>query len=353
MKLRQQQFGSHWCLPHSLDGSGASVVTKPFWGGIANGARPRIGYAAFCRGDPDCGRSAVAGCLREGLGKFANVVDIWGAHGGRVPACDAVLAMECASLMPGPYFIYLCPEQANPPPMDPVVYERAVGLFAESDRLAQWLAEGMGIPSKKIHVVPPAVAAGQGSPRTPSRLREAPRRKLLLSVSDCGDQTVSDGSVRLVLDALDILRQRHDPRIRLTISGLENRLSSDFAPDGVTFLGAPLAGDKMTLFDSQDLLVVPPGLGFDGLPEALSLGVPCVAARTGQMSDAITPGITGTVVDDVNARELAAAIASVLGNDGIYRNCVERAPAMAAYFSWERVARQVTHVISREVGLVP
>ena len=109
----------------------------------------------------------------------------------------------------------------------------------------------------------------------------------------------------------------------------------------------------MALFDSHDLLVVPPGLGSDGLPEALSRGVPCVAARASEMSEAITPGITGAVVEDGNAGELAAAIASVLANDDIYRSCFERAPAMAAYFSWERVARQVTYVISREVGLMP
>ena len=71
------------------------------------------------------------------------------------------------------------------------------------------------------------------------------------------------------------------------------------------------------------------------------------------MSEAITPGVTGTIIDDVSARGLAVAIASVLANDDIYRSCFERSPAMAAYFSWERVARQVTHVISREVGLMP
>jgi D-inositol-3-phosphate glycosyltransferase len=98
---------------------------------------------------------------------------------------------------------------------------------------------------------------------------------------------------------------------------------------------------------------VPSGLGSDGLPEALSRGVPCVASRASEMSDAIKPGVTGVVVADGNAGELAAAIASVLSNDDIYRSCFERAPAMAAYFSWERVARQVTYVISREIGLKP
>jgi glycosyltransferase involved in cell wall biosynthesis len=184
-------------------------------------------------------------------------------------------------------------------------------------------------------------------------MREAPRRKVLLCVSDYGSQHISTKSVRLVLDVLDILREKRDPRISLTISGLENFPTVGSLPDGVTFRGAPLAEERMALFDSHDLLVVPADLGFHGLPEALSLGVPCVAARTSEMSEAITSGVTGAVISDGDAFEMAAAIASVLANDDIYRRCFERAPGMAAYFSWERVARQVTHVISREVGLMP
>ena len=295
----------------------------------------------------------MAGNLRAGLGKVADIVDIWGALGGGVAGCDAVLAMDCASLVPEPYFIYLCSEQGNALRTDPAVYERALGLFAENGRVAQSLAEGAGIPREKIHVIPPAVASPQDSPRIPPYLREAPRRRLLLCVSDCGDQCVSVESVRLLLDVLAILRREHDSHVRLTISGLENWPAVHPRPDGVTLRPVLPVAQRMTLFDSHDLLVVPSGLGSDGLPEALSRGIPCVAARASEMSDAIMSGITGAVVEDGNAGELAAAVASVLSNDDIYRSCFERAPAMAAYFSWERVARQVTYVISREVGLMP
>lgn len=332
------------------------MITKPSWGGIADHGRPRIGYAASCGRVPDCGKSAVARCLRESLDKVANVVDIRAAPSDRVRAlaCDVVLALDCASPIPEPYFIYLCPGQANSTPVDPAVYKRAVGLFAESHRSAQWLAESMGIPREKIHVISPALLAGWRSQQIwPPCLREAPRRRLLLSLSEDDGQPVPDESVRLVLDALRILRQRHDPQISLTIAGPENWLSASLPEDGVTFRSTPPAADKMLLFSGHDLLVLPPGPSCNGLPEALSLGIPCVAARTSDLSDAITPGITGAVIDDVTAHGLAAAIASVLGNDSIYEDCLERAPAMTAYFSWERVARQVTYVISREVGLMP
>ena len=111
---------------------GSGVITKPSWGGIADRFRPRIGYAAFCQAVPECGRSAVAGNLRAGLGKVADVIDIWSAPVGRAPACDAILAMDCVGQIPEPYFIYLCPEQGNMLRVDPSVYERALGLEADS-----------------------------------------------------------------------------------------------------------------------------------------------------------------------------------------------------------------------------
>jgi hypothetical protein len=266
-------------------------------------------------------------------------------------ACDAVLAMDCTSPVSEPYFIYLCPEQHGMAPAGPAVYGRATGVFAENGRLAHCLAEDAGIPREKIHVIPPAVAARQDFPSVPPpRLRPAQRRHLLLRVSDgCGEQ-LSPQQVRCVLDALQILRLEHDARISLTISGLETWPLAGSTPDGVSLRGVLPAGEAMALLDSHDLLVVPPGLEFAGLPEALSRGVPCVAARSSEMSEVITPEVTGALIDGEDARELADAVASVLGNDELYGNCYQRAPAIAAYFSWERVARQVAYVISREVG---
>ena len=329
------------------------MITEPSWDESLDRIRPCIGYAALCRAIPDCSRAALAGNLRAGLGKVADIVDIGGALGGGVAGCDAVLAMDCASLVPEPYFIYLCSEQGNALRTDPAVYERALGLLAENGCVAQSLAEGAGIPREKIHVIPPALPTDQNSPRIPPYLREAPRHRLLLCVSDCCDYRVGVKAVPLLMDVLDILRREHGSHVRLTISGLEDWPADRPLPDGITLRPAVPIAQRTALFDSHDLLVVPSALGYDGLSEALSRGVPCVAARASEMSDAILSGITGAVVKDGNAAELAAAIASVLSDDDIYRNCFERAPAMAAYFSWERVARQVTYVMAREVGLRP
>jgi hypothetical protein len=285
------------------------VITKPSWDRV----QPCVGYVAPSRAIPGCGRFAAVSGFRE------------------------------------PYFISLCPEQDTAASLGPVRYERPKELFAENARLAKWLAEEVGIPREKIHVLPPTLAACLDSPlRRPPYMREAPRHKLLLCVSDGGRRPVALESVRLVLEVLDILRREHDSRVRLTVSSLKKRPAGRSLPNGITFGGVPMVPESVALFDSHDLLVVVPGLGSNGLPEALSRGVPCVAVRASEMSEAITPGVTGAVVEDGRAPELAAAIASVLTNDNIYRSCFERAPAMTAYFSWERAALRVTQMISRE-----
>lgn len=331
-------------------GSEAGVITEASGGGVSDRVLPRIGYVAFCQVVPDCGRADMVGNLREGLGKVVDVVDLWGQHRGREAACDAVLAMDCAISVTEPYFIYLCSERDDSIRPDPTTYRRAVGVFAENHRLAECLVQATGISRAKIHVILPAVTARHDLPSIPApRLRQAPRRRLLLRVSDGCAQQLRAEAVRCVLDALQILRSEYDARIHLLISGVESWPLTDTQPDGVSVCGVSARGET-ALLDSHDILVVPAGPEFAGLPEALSRGVPCVVDRRIAMSEAITSGVTGAVIDGKDAREVAKAIASVLSNDEVYYNCYERASAMAAYFSWERVARQVAYVISREVG---
>jgi hypothetical protein len=245
-----------------------------------------------------------------------------------------------------PYFICPRAERDAAAPMELAAYERATGLFAENVRLAQWLADEVGIPGEEIHVIPPAATGREGSLIRPPYVRAAPRRKLLLCVSGSGSglQPAAAQSVRLALHVLDILRREHDSRVRLTVCSLAERPAGGVPQKGVTFRGVPMVPESITLFDTHDLLVAVPGLGANGLPEALSRGVPCVVVRASEMSEAITPGVTGAVVEDGRAPELAAAIASVLANDDIYRCCFERAPAMTAFFSWERAGRRLPEV---------
>lgn len=292
----------------------------------------------------------------------ADVVDIaiQPSHSGQPPLlasrgarCDAVLLIDLVASVPEPFFIYSTSQE----PLtvaDSAAYERASGLFAESDWRARSLARTSGISRDKVHVVPPALVWRQNARRrAPLRIRRVPRRKLLYI---CGKsrKRCSLLADQVILDALRILRQEYDPHVSLTIAGTEEWPFPGSPPDGVDFRGAASADVAGRLIDSHDLFVMPSSLEPFGLAfaDALSRGVPCVIPVTCEMYGAITPGISGAFVDEGDARELAAAIASTLADDEMYHTCYERAPAMAAYFSWERVARQITQVISREVGLM-
>jgi glycosyltransferase involved in cell wall biosynthesis len=81
--------------------------------------------------------------------------------------------------------------------------------------------------------------------------------------------------------------------------------------------------------------------------EALSAGLPCVARNAYAMPEIVTPGISGALISRDDAHELAAAIAMVLADDELYKNCYERAPATAAYFSWTRAARDMVRIITQ------
>lgn len=326
-------------------------------------SRPRIGFAAFQGGVSERDWPGSVWSLREGLWRVADVVDIaihpsnpgqptlLGASRGA--RCDAVLLIDFVASVPEPFFIYWT-SQEPPAVADSAACERASGLFAESDWRARSLARTWGIARDKIHVVPPALVWRQnGRKPAPLRIRQVPRRKLLYI---CGKRRRHRSLLadQVILDAFGILRREYDPHVSLTIAGTEEWPFPGSPPGGVYFLGAASPDVASRLIDSHDLFVMPSSLEPFGLPfaDALSRGVPCVIPGTCEMFGAITPGISGALVDEGDAWELAAAIASTLADDEMYHRCYERAPAMAAYFSWERVARQITQVISREVGLM-
>ena len=64
------------------------------------------------------------------------------------------------------------------------------------------------------------------------------------------------------------------------------------------------------------------------------------------MPEIITPGVTGALITGNDEHELAAVIAAALADDTLYESCHERAPQLAAYFSWDRAAREMINVIN-------
>jgi glycosyltransferase involved in cell wall biosynthesis len=342
----------------------AEDVHLPSGGLVVNVLRPCIRYVTLEQGLLlRRNWSGPASNLLEGLRKVADIVDI----GIRTPRpsqsilltadpnarCDAVLLIDYVAAMPEPFFIYFSSCLESAVVADKTAYVRAAGLFTESHWCASNIARGTGISRDKIHVVPPALswhdnAAGM----TRSRLRRPPRRKLLYISGHCSRGCCLT-TAQVILDALQVLREKHDPRFSLTVAGMEEWPFPGSPPEGANFRGILAADEIGRLIDGHDLLVVPSSSPLTSLAfaEALSRGVPYVSPKISQFPEAVISSSSGMVVDESDPHELAVLIASILADDEMYRKVYERAPAMAAYFSWDRVARQITQIISREVGL--
>jgi glycosyltransferase involved in cell wall biosynthesis len=305
--------------------------------------------------------------------------------------CDAVLMIDDLAALPVPFFIYydsswdalisandsaaayaalrlITPStMARRRERQLAVYERASGIIAMSHWFARSLVEQSGISPGKVHVVHPGVSAGRavqdGRPDPgsvnqrgrPLRERASPRRRLLF----VGRQYHAFDFYRkggdLVVAALALLRRDYDPQITLTIAGPEKWPLPGTPPDGVRFLGALPPDDVSALYDSHDLFVMPSRLEPFGIvfAEALSRGLPCVARDAYAMPEIVTPGISGALIATDDEHELAATVAAALADDALYESCYTRSPKVAEYFSWERAAGEVAHLIAQNLRSEP
>jgi len=101
---------------------------------------------------------------------------------------------------------------------------------------------------------------------------------------------------------------------------------------------------RKALYEGARLLVQPSFEEGFGLPvlEAMTLGVPVVAARRGSLPEVV--GDAGPLVDPDNPGEIADAIARLLADEDYAAGCAARGLARARTFSWERTALTVLDV---------
>ena len=109
----------------------------------------------------------------------------------------------------------------------------------------------------------------------------------------------------------------------------------------VRHIGYVDAGDRRALYEGARLLVQP---SFDegfGLPvlEAMSLGVPVVAATRGSLPEVL--GGAGLLVDPDQPADIARAIARLLTDEGLAAACAEKGIARARAFRWDETAQRV------------
>jgi glycosyltransferase involved in cell wall biosynthesis len=107
---------------------------------------------------------------------------------------------------------------------------------------------------------------------------------------------------------------------------------------------------RQALYEGARLLVQPSFEEGFGLPvlEAMSLGVPIVAARRGSLPEVV--GDAGPLVDPERPDDIAAAIAQLLADDDYAAACAAKGLARARAFSWERTAHLVLDVYRQAIA---
>jgi glycosyltransferase involved in cell wall biosynthesis len=98
---------------------------------------------------------------------------------------------------------------------------------------------------------------------------------------------------------------------------------------------------RRALYEGARLLVQPSFEEGFGMPvlEAMSLGVPVVAANRGSLPEVV--GDAGPLVDPERPADIANAIAQVLFDDEYAAACVSRGLVRARSYRWDRTARRV------------
>jgi glycosyltransferase involved in cell wall biosynthesis len=236
------------------------------------------------------------------------------------------------------------------------IYEQATGIIVYSRWIARCLTEQSGISPDKIHVIPPAAAmagrqeaSGGSGPSKRAQRGAADRRSLLCIGRNYDIRDFYRKGIDLVVDAVGILRREYDPHITLTLVGVSKWPLPGGPPDGVNCLGILPRHEVAKMYETHDVFVMPSRMEPYGLvfAEALSRGIPVVARNAYAMPEIVTPGVSGALIERDDPDELAAAIAGVLADDDMHRQCAARAPQIASYFSWERAARQMVDLIAK------
>ena len=132
------------------------------------------------------------------------------------------------------------------------------------------------------------------------------------------------------------------------------RISRPPLAGAVRHIGYVDAGERRALYAGARLLVQP---SFDegfGLPvlEAMSLGVPVVAANRGSLPEVL--GGAGLLVDPDRPADIAQAISRLLTDEGLAAACAAKGIARAGAFRWDETAHRVVdtyrQAIERRAG---
>ena len=237
------------------------------------------------------------------------------------------------------------------------------GLIATSVYYADFMANYLGVPRQKIHVVHPGIRLkGHGSPRV---FRDQPPYTIGYFARICPEK-----GFHLIAEAFRILRQKAGaPACHLRVSGWlgENyrayfetemeKLRKAGLGDAVEHVPSPDHAGKIGFLQSLDVLSVPSVYrepkGIYML-EALANGVPVVEPRHGSFPELIEATGGGLLVEPNDPAALAEGIQKLLEDVNLRRDCGERGQAaVRERFSDDRMASATMEVFERVKSCKP
>jgi glycosyltransferase involved in cell wall biosynthesis len=215
---------------------------------------------------------------------------------------------------------------------------RAHAVITSTEHGKQLVTEKLGVLAERIYVCPPGAPTWRTLGREP---RATPNGHILFLGTLEGRKNIG-----VLLDAYEILVHRHANPPPLILAG---RPTEDAAPwlrrigvaplaDHVLHLGYVAPDDRERLLAEARVLVLPSlDEGF-GLPvlEAMSAGVPVIAARRGALPEVL--GGAGVVVEPHDTDALADALERLIDDDELARERSGAGLARAAEFTWARTA---------------
>lgn len=218
-------------------------------------------------------------------------------------------------------------------------YARATVLFTMGANARDSLISDYGMSADKVVVV--------GSGGNYRRPYEGPKTFGSKQILFQGSEFERKGGDVLLAAFADV--RRVHPAARLVIVGTER----DVAQPGVECLGYVTSRDAMErLFLESDLVVAParcdPFTAF--VIEGFNYGVPCVVTRASGVSEAVSDGANGVVVDGNDPAAIAAAATPLLEDTAALVRMSHSARALVrSRLNWDAIAATMSvHLVGRD-----
>lgn len=218
-------------------------------------------------------------------------------------------------------------------------FKKASGIFCMGDWLKKYMVSECGVPESKIHV------AGGGINIDKTQINPD-KNKTNSKILFIGRDFQRKGGY-ITVEAFKLLKAKK-PTAELYIVGpMDNPLSEDIP--GVIFLGEQSHDKISSLFNKCDLFCMPSYYEAYGLVfiEALCSGLPCIGRNCYEMPYFIESGITGMLLNEDSAEELAGLMVTILENNSFKANVQAKQQWYLEHYSWDSVAKRIFNVIQK------